>query len=199
MRPDTTVPSPPLSVASDFPNHELWCNMCQDLHRYMDMSIVVKVVALDLAAFLAFSASCGQAPCDRPLMSMRLRADDTSTKETWKANGQVLQLSATGSLPQVSARRLGDIRQDRLFGVLDRRRPAHRRPQAGRQQRQAHRLFLRHVHCRVQRRDRREMDAGDAGQGRRGGRRGMRAVASGTRCAAPRQGSSSSGPTAVHT
>lgn len=40
----------------------------------------------DMAALVAFSASCGQAPCDRPLMSMRLRADDTSTKETWKAN-----------------------------------------------------------------------------------------------------------------
>lgn len=52
----------------------------------MNMSIVVKIVALDLAALVAFSASCGQAPCDRPLMSMRLRADDTSTKETWKAN-----------------------------------------------------------------------------------------------------------------
>lgn len=52
----------------------------------MDMSTIVKIVALDLAALVAFSASCGQAPCDRSLMSMRLRADDTSTKETWKAN-----------------------------------------------------------------------------------------------------------------
>ena len=52
----------------------------------MDMSTIVKIIALDLAALLAFSASCGQAPGDRPLMSMRLRADDTGTKETWKAN-----------------------------------------------------------------------------------------------------------------
>lgn len=52
----------------------------------MDMSTIVKIVALDLVAMLAFPASCGQAPCDRPLMSMRLRADDTGTKETWKAN-----------------------------------------------------------------------------------------------------------------
>ena len=43
----------------------------------MDMSTIVKIVALDLVAMLAFPASCGQAPCDRPLMSMRLRADDT--------------------------------------------------------------------------------------------------------------------------
>ena len=52
----------------------------------MDMSTIVKIVALDLAALVAFSASCGQAPCDRPLMSMRLRADDTGSRETWKAN-----------------------------------------------------------------------------------------------------------------
>ena len=38
-----------------------------------------------LAASLAVSASCGQVRCGRPLMSMRLRANDTDTVETWKA------------------------------------------------------------------------------------------------------------------
>lgn len=50
------------------------------------MRTSIKTAALSVVASLAASVSCGQTPCDWPLMSMRLRANDTDTKEIWKTN-----------------------------------------------------------------------------------------------------------------
>jgi hypothetical protein len=46
----------------------------------------IRAVAAIFAASLAVSARCGELTPSRPLMSMRLRANDTDTKEVWKTN-----------------------------------------------------------------------------------------------------------------
>ena len=46
----------------------------------------IRAVAAIFTASLAVSARCGEPTPSRPLMSMRLRANDTDTKELWKAN-----------------------------------------------------------------------------------------------------------------
>ncbi len=46
----------------------------------------IRAVAAIFTASLAVSARCGELTPSRPLMSMRLRANDTDTKEVWKAN-----------------------------------------------------------------------------------------------------------------
>lgn len=46
----------------------------------------IRAVAAIFAASLVASARCGEPTPSRPLMSMRLRANDTDTKEVWKTN-----------------------------------------------------------------------------------------------------------------